>query len=283
MFVKKLVEKASIIKPSGNSLDGLKASDVDPNLVFHQGVPSSCTKFAYDNIQKILSLSTKDGRIKLFEEDNGQALLESSEPVPTKFLHFIQNQGVLINVTSNNHIEVWDIDKKLLSDVYVVKEEIASIAVVHRSLYMYIGDSIGNISVLKLDQEPWKIVQMKYTIPLSVSYGNSEVSDDTAVTYILPQPAAESRRVLIIFRNGRMVLWDIRESRYVFRTGGNMSQPLYNETKKVTSACWACPFGSKVVVGYNNGELFIWSIASLNIGNGSASDCSSQNTPLSQT
>lgn len=59
-----------------------------------------------------------------------------------------------------------------------------------------------------------------------------------------------------------------------------MSQPTYNETKKVTYACWACPFGSKVVVGYNNGELFIWSIPSLNIGNGSASDCSSQNTPL---
>ncbi|XP_019446907.1 PREDICTED: uncharacterized protein LOC109350194 isoform X1 [Lupinus angustifolius] len=278
MFVKKLVEKASIIKPSGNSLDGLKASDVDPHLVFHQGVPSRCTKFAYDNIHKILSLSTKDGRIKLFGEDNGQALLESSEAVPSKFLQFIQNQGILINVTSNNHIEVWDIDKKLLSDVYVVKE-IVSFAVIHHSLYIYIGDSIGNISVLKLDREPWKIIQMKYTIPLSASYGNSEVSDDTAVTHILPQPAAESRRVLIVFRNGQIVLWDIRESKSVFRTGGNMSQPLYNETKKVTSACWACPFGSKVVVGYNNGELFIWSITSLNIGNGSASDCSSQNTP----
>lgn len=59
-----------------------------------------------------------------------------------------------------------------------------------------------------------------------------------------------------------------------------MLQPLYNETKKATSACWACPFGSKVVIGYSNGEIFIWSIPSLNIGNGSASDYSSQNTPL---
>jgi len=43
----------------GNSVDGLKASDVEPRLVFHQGVPSGGTKFAYDNIQKILALSTK--------------------------------------------------------------------------------------------------------------------------------------------------------------------------------------------------------------------------------
>ncbi|XP_061351439.1 uncharacterized protein LOC133296460 [Gastrolobium bilobum] len=280
MFVKKLVEKASIKKPGGNSSDGLKASDVDPRLVFHQGVPSGGAKFAYDTIQKILALSTKDGRIKLYGKDNAQAVLESSEPLPSKFLQFVQNQGILINVTSNNHIEVWDMDKKLLSDVYIAKEEITCFTVIQHTLYMYIGHSNGSISVLKLDQEPWHMVQMKYTIPLSASYGNSEVSDDTVVMHILPQPAAESKRVLIIFRNGQIILWDIRESRSIFRTGGNMSQPLYNETKKVTSACWACPFGSKVVLGYNNGELFIWSIPSLNIGNGSASDHGSQNTPL---
>ena len=47
------------MQPLGNSLDGLKGSDVDPRLVFHQGVPSGGAKFAYDNIQKILALSTK--------------------------------------------------------------------------------------------------------------------------------------------------------------------------------------------------------------------------------
>lgn len=282
MFVKKLVEKASIKKPGGNSIEGLKASDVDPRVVFHQGIPSGGTKFAYDTIQKILALSTKDGRIKLYGKDNAQALLDSSEPLPSKFLQFIQNQGILLNVTSNNHIEVWDIEKKILSDVYVPKEEITCFAVIQHSLYMYIGHSSGNISVLELEKNPWHIVRMKYTIPFSASYGNSEASDDTTVMHILPQPAAESKRVLVIFQNGQIILWDIQESRTVFRTGGNMSQSLHNETKKVTSACWACPFGSKVVVGYSNGEIFIWSVPSLNIGNGSsASDYySSQSTPL---
>ncbi|TKY70241.1 Syntaxin-binding protein 5 [Spatholobus suberectus] len=283
MFVKKLVEKASIKKSVGNSSDGLKASDVDPRLVFHQGIPSGGAKFAYDNIQKILALSTKDGRIKLFGKDNAQVLLESKEPVPSKFLQFIQNQGILINVTFNNHIEasVWDIDKKLLSDVYIVKEEITCFSVIQHSLFMYIGFSNGNISVLMLDQEPWHVVRMKYTIPLSASNGNStEESDDTVVTNILPQPAAESKRVLIIFRNGQIILWDIRESKSIFRTGGKMSQTRYNETKKVSSACWVCPFGSKVVVGYNNGELFIWSIPSLNTGNSLATDYNSQNIPM---
>ncbi|XP_020218072.1 uncharacterized protein LOC109801420 [Cajanus cajan] len=278
MFVKKLVEKASIKKTAS---DGLKGSDVDPCLVFHQGVPSGGTKFAYDNIQKILALSTKDGRIKLFGKDNAQVLLESKEPVPSKFLQFIQNEGILINVTFNNHIEVWDIDKKLLSDVYIVKEEITCFSVIQHSFFMYVGLSNGNISVLLIDPKPWHVLRMKYTIPLSASCGNlTEESDDTVVTHILPQPAAESQRVLIIFRNGQIILWNIRESRSIFRTGGRMSQTRYNETKKVSTACWVCPFGSKVVVGYNNGELFIWSIPSLNTGNSLATDYSSQNTPM---
>ncbi|XP_024641061.1 uncharacterized protein [Medicago truncatula] len=282
MFVKKLVEKASIIKkPGGNSSNGLKASDVDPRLVFHHGVPSGATKFTCDNIHNILALSTNDGRIKLFGKDNAQVLLESNKLVPSKFLQFIQNQGILINVTSNNHIEVWDIDKKLLSDLYIVKEEITSFAVIQHSLYMYIGVSTGNISVLKLDQN-LHVVRMSYTIPLSASIGNStEMFDDTVVTHILPQPAAESKRVVIIFRNGQIILWDIRESKCIFRTGGNVSQqPLHNEAKKVSCACWVCPFGSKVVVGYNNGELFIWSIPSLTTGNNSASYYSTKNIPM---
>ncbi|KAL5099676.1 hypothetical protein RYX36_004003, partial [Vicia faba] len=265
----------------GNSLDGLKARDVDPRLIFHHGVPSCATNFTCHSIHNILALSTNDGRIKLFGKDNAQVLHESNKPVPSKFLQFILNQDILINVTSNNHIEVWDIDKKLLCDLYIVKEEITSFAIIQHSLYMYIGVSSGNVSVLKLDQN-WHVVKMNYSIPLSASFGNStEVfDDDIAVTHILPQPGAESKRVLIIFRNSQIILWNIQESRCIFRTGGNVSQPLHNETKKVSCACWACPYGSKVVVGYNNGDLFIWSIPSLTTGNGLASDYSGKHTPM---
>lgn len=47
------------LQPGGNSSNGLKASDVDPRLVFHHGVPSAATKFTCDNIHNILALSTK--------------------------------------------------------------------------------------------------------------------------------------------------------------------------------------------------------------------------------
>ncbi|KAK3224305.1 hypothetical protein Dsin_011330 [Dipteronia sinensis] len=282
MFVKKLVEKASIKKPGGGGIssDGLKSSDVDPRVVFHYGIPTGSNMFAYDPIHKILAISTKDGRIKLYGKDNTQALLESSEAVSSKFLQFLQNEGILLNVTSTNRIEVWDIDKKLLSHVHVCKEEITSFTVMQHSSYMYVGDSTGNVSVLKIDLEPCQIVKMKYTIPLSASHGN-EVSGDPAVVHILPQPTAESKRILIVFRDGLLTLWDIRESKSIYAAGGKMLQALHQESKQVTSACWACPVGSKVAVGYSNGDIFIWGTPSTtNLKSELSSDCSTQNTPI---
>ncbi|RVW32909.1 hypothetical protein CK203_088042 [Vitis vinifera] len=44
-----------------------------------------------------------------------------------------------------------------------------------------------------------------------------------------------------------------------------MLQPLSHDTKTVTSACWACPFGGKVVVGYSNGDVFIWNVLHIQI------------------
>ncbi|KAK1361581.1 syntaxin-binding protein 5-like [Heracleum sosnowskyi] len=170
MFVKKLVEKASLKKPGGNP-DGLKAEDVNPRVVFHYGIPSRCSILAHDSTHKILAISTKDGRIKLFGNGHSQTLLESSESVPSKFLQFMENEGILLNINVDNHIEVWDIDRKFLTCVHIFKEEVTSISVSPHTEYMYIGDNAGNISVCKVDRESCKLVQMEYRIPFSASHG----------------------------------------------------------------------------------------------------------------
>ena len=60
-----------------------------------------------------------------------------------------------------------------------------------------------------------------------------------------------------------------------------MLQSQNNETKKVTSACWVCPFGSKVALGYSNGEIFIWSIpCAPNLRPEVALDSFSQTAPI---
>lgn len=259
MFVKKLVEKAS--RKPGSNFDSLKGCEVEPRLAFHYGIPSGSTTSAYDSIQKILALSTRDGQIKLFGKDNSQTLLESKEAIPSKFLQFMENQGFLLNVTSKNEIEVWDIDRKLLAHVNVFEQELTSFTILQQTPYMYVGDYLGNVSILKLDQSLGNIIQMKYIIPASASRGNpAEGTSDSSIAHVLPQPTTEFKRVLLIFSDGFITLWEIKESKSIFITGGNSMLSQYQEAKKVTSACWVCPLGSKVALGYSNGDVLIWAI-----------------------
>ncbi|KZV52956.1 hypothetical protein F511_34061 [Dorcoceras hygrometricum] len=124
-----------------------------------------------------------------------------------------------------------------------------------------IGDSSGYISVLRVDQEQRYIEQMKYHIPLSASHGkHNEVESEIPVKYILPQPTAETKRVLIIYCDGVITLWAIQESIVICTSISTTLQSLCEETKKVTAACWASTGGTKVAVGYSNGDILLWSV-----------------------
>ncbi|GAB2259775.1 hypothetical protein Droror1_Dr00010630 [Drosera rotundifolia] len=263
MFVKKLVDKAIKKGGVGTSENCLlrQLGDINPCLRFHYGIPSGATMFAYDSIQSILAISTKYGQIKLLGKYSTQALLESDTMLASKFLQFIDNRRILLRVTTGNHIEVWDINRKLLSHVHESGLEITSFTVLQHSFFIYVGDSKGNVIVLKLDEE-YHIEKMNYHIPFSMSHGSSsEGAAGTAVVHILPQPMAESKRILIIFKDGTMVLWGIQESKVISTTGGE-THSVGRESKNVTMACWACPFGSKTAVGYSNGDIIIFSIFS---------------------
>lgn len=80
-------------------------------------------------------MSTNDGRIKLFGMDGAQALLQSETASPSKFLQFIENQGILLNINLQNHVEVWDIDTKELCYVHMSNEDITSYAVTQQNVY----------------------------------------------------------------------------------------------------------------------------------------------------
>ncbi|KAJ0967773.1 hypothetical protein J5N97_024690 [Dioscorea zingiberensis] len=262
MFVKKLVEMASKKQHGGGGINnGLRAEDVNPRLTFHHGIPARSSALAYDSIHNILAIATSNGRIKLFGKKNTQALLQSDNAFPSKFLQFFENKGMLVNITIRNHIEVWDVEERYLCCVHISDEEITSFSVIQQSSYMYLGDCHGSITVLKVDPELRHIIHMQYRIPFKESHGMvTGETNDSAVVSILPQPMAEAKRVIIIFRDGVIVLWGVSESKVVYMTGGNAPVSSHHEPKEVVSACWVCSSGSKLVVGYSNGDIFLWAV-----------------------
>lgn len=279
MFVKKLIRKSG--KKCPILAGRLKSSDLEPSLSGHYGIPTTSTTLAFDSIQCILAIASRDGRIKLFGADEGQVLLQSPNPSSCKFMQFLENQGILLNLTSRNDIEVWDVDKKELAHVYSCKE-ITAFTVLQGSRFMYIGDVKGNVSVLQFDPELKQISCMQYSIPISITHGIvAEGRRDNSVFCILPQPLYEFSRVLVIFKNGLLILWGIQESQ-VLAVCGNVdvqlkknvtvayqeesqtSNPLQNrddkEYKQISSACWACSDGSRIAIGYSDGDIWLWSV-----------------------
>ncbi|XP_074301912.1 uncharacterized protein LOC141633332 isoform X1 [Silene latifolia] len=75
----------------GGHFETLKPEDVNPHVTFHHGIPSATTTLAYVPVQKILALSTRHRQVKLLGKDNTQALLESDDEQPSKFLQFVPN------------------------------------------------------------------------------------------------------------------------------------------------------------------------------------------------
>ncbi|XP_062185460.1 uncharacterized protein LOC133889038 [Phragmites australis] len=279
MFVKKLVEKASKKKCIGG-ISSLRAEDVSPRLAFHYGVPADAALLAYDPVLHVLAVATRNGQVKLFGRDNTQALLQSPAPLPSRFLRFAEGQGVLLNVNTQNQIEVWDIDTKKLCYVHPFEKEITAISVLHKSFYIYVGDCSGSVSLLKLDLAQRCLSDMPYWIPFAESYGSAvNTGNEVEVVFVLPQPLAEYNRMLIIFRDGIMTLWDIKASKAVSISGKTMQQQSHQEAKTVTSACWVCAKGSKIAIGYDNGDIYVWAIPEVPSAQNSSS-MASQNLPL---
>lgn len=82
--------------------------------------------------------------------------------------------------------------------------------------------------------------------------------------------------MLIIYFDGVITLWGIRESKAVSTNSGVST--MLQEAKKVTAACWACSGGTKVVVGYSNGDIILWSVPCPT--DSDAEQAASQITPL---
>lgn len=87
-------------------------------------------------------------------------------------------------------------------------------------------------------------------------------------------------RILIIFEDGIINLWGIEETKSLFVIGGTTSTAIPVDSRKVSASSWVCSSGTKVAVGYTNGDILIWSIPNMITHQSKSS--SSQNMALSK-
>ncbi|RZB67627.1 Syntaxin-binding protein 5 [Glycine soja] len=110
--------------------DSFPSPNFDPRVALHHGVPSTASILAFDNIQRLLAVGTLDGKIKLFGGDNIEGTLISPKQASFKNLEFLENQGFLASVSSDNEIQVWDLKSKQIASALQWESVITSFSVI---------------------------------------------------------------------------------------------------------------------------------------------------------
>ncbi|CAJ1971028.1 unnamed protein product [Sphenostylis stenocarpa] len=271
-------------------------ANFDPRVVFHYGIPSTASILAFDHIQGLLAVGALDGRIKVFGGDNIEGILISPKQASFKNLEFLENQGFLASVSSDNKIQVWDLKSKQIASVLQWESIITAFSVIYGTSYMYIGTEHGMVYALMFDSEDRKIKILPYYVPTNVISEAVGMSlDQVSVVRVLHQPCSDGNRqdrnilktvdytLLIAYENGLMVLWDASGDRIVLIrdhkdielkrkiVASHPNDPKVQlsddkldheeEDKEISSVSWASNDGSVVVVGYVDGDIMFWDLS----------------------
>ncbi|CAN1325786.1 Syntaxin-binding protein 5-like [Linum perenne] len=265
------------------SKGSLSSRDIYPRVNLHYGIPSTASVMAFDPIQSLLALGTLDGRIKVIGGDNIEGLMVSPKQLPFKYLEFLQNQGFLVSVSSENEIQVWDLEHRRITSSLRWESSITAFSAIHGSSYMYVGDEYGMVYVLKYNAEDSSLVPLPYYVPTSAIDGNEASggpsSDQHSVVGVLPQPSSRGNRVLIAYDNGLLILWDVSEDKVIVVKGNkdlqlkskiavNSQEEVRQEPsddeqldKEISALCWTSGSGTVLAVGYVDGDIMLWKLS----------------------
>ncbi|KQK14486.1 uncharacterized protein LOC100837017 isoform X4 [Brachypodium distachyon] len=299
MFGKRLLKKALLHHHQGGGGGGAAGAvpQMDAQIALHYGVPYAASVMAFDPVQRLLAVGTLDGRIKIIGGDNIEGILISPNSLPYKYLQFIQNQGLLVAVSNENEIQVWNLEFRQLFYSSQWDVNITAFAVIEGTFLMYVGDENGLLSVLKYDVDDGKLLKMPYNVTIHSLAEAAGVSllDTQPIVGILPQPDTLGTRVLIAYEKGLLVLWDVPEDCAIAVrgygdlhmkgqvTGAQMSaseEHIDNvdeneEEREICSLCWASRGGSTVAVGYITGDILLWDVTTVSSRQGKQTDISS--------
>lgn len=256
----------------------LKSSHIHLSLASHHGIPRTSSKLSFDPTQRLLAVGTLDGRIKLIGRDGVEGILVSNSQSRCKFLEFANNQGIIVNITSENDLQIWDLELRVLAQTHRWHTNITAFSVIQGSPFMYIGEDSGDVAVLQYDKEGNKLCQMPYSIPLHATFGGIEGSSydsSPSVIDILPFPETDHSRVLIAYSSGVIIVWGIYDTQVLAVKGNRAtrenqlgeegvhrsSSEEEGEDKDICCVCWADLCGNLLAVGYTDGDIWLWDLA----------------------
>lgn len=216
------------------------------------GFPFQPTAIAYDPVQRLLAIATKNGSLRLFGRPGVDIAIQHVLDSAVFQILFLVNEGAMITVCADDSLHLWNIRQKRPEIVHTLKfqkERITHCYLPFHSRWLYIGTERGNVHVVNIEL----FVLSGYLINWNKAIELSRKSHPGAIVHLSDNPV-DSNKLFIGYESGTIVMWDLRNKSADIRF--QYSEPL-------KSMSWHHD-GKQFMCSHPDGSLTTWNVKNAN-------------------
>ncbi|KAH6900197.1 lethal giant larvae like, C-terminal-domain-containing protein [Thelonectria olida] len=229
------------------------------------GINSQISCFAYDPVQSLLALATREskfgpGKVYVFGQQRVQKIIEPPRKTSFQFVQFSGNR--LITVDTKNELGVWDLDTGERLFALVVAGNVVSLVSDPMLDWAFIGIQNGDVMAFDLDRGS---LARSFRLP-NFWKERHPATKVSALVSISLHPR-DIGKLMIAYTNG-VVIYSFKQNQaqtfyeYVLPAGapgGNGVGADMIRRPRLTHALWH-PSGTFILTAHEDGSLVFWDI-----------------------
>uniref|UniRef100_A0A131XYK7 Syntaxin-binding protein 5-like n=1 Tax=Ixodes ricinus TaxID=34613 RepID=A0A131XYK7_IXORI len=236
------------VKPEADVEETLRPEHFQVSRTVRHGFPYQPTALAFDPVQRILAIGTKNGSLRLFGRPGVDCTIQHVLEYAVIQILFLVNEGALISVCADDTLHLWNLRQKKPEIVHTLKfqkERITHCHLPFQSKWLYIGTERGNLHVVNIES----FTLSGYVINWNKAIELSRKTHPGAVVHISDNPV-DANKLLVGFETGALVLWDLRNRAADVR---------FQHTEALHSVTWHHE-GKQFMCSHADGSLTTWNI-----------------------
>ncbi|XP_025198694.1 syntaxin-binding protein 5 isoform X1 [Melanaphis sacchari] len=236
------------IKPDQDIVETLRPEYFQVAKTFRHGFPYQPTALAFDPIQRLLAIGTKNGSLRIIGRPGVDAQVRHELEAAVVQVEFLMNEGALITVTADDSLHLWNFRQKRADVVHSLKFQRERITVIHlplRSKWLYVGSERGNVHFVNVET----FTLSGYIINWNKAIEVTRPTHPGPIVHLSDNPA-DSSKLLIGFETGLMVLWDLKTKKPECR---------WQWGDSLKSIDWHFE-GKQFTCSHNDGSLTTWNV-----------------------
>eukprot|EP00892_Ulva_mutabilis_P003042 jgi/Ulvmu1/12739/UM095_0044.1 len=231
------------------------------------GIPATACVVAYDSIQRLLLVGTRDGRIKLVGTAAVERTLVSERLTATVSLHVLPNTGCFLRLASCGTLELWSIrDCACLCTLSAeVADPIVTCCPLMYSPFALLGTGCGTMRCCALVNSagehvgPARPVHSLVWMPFQMTTADLHIPDDSELQHVTSMQRSDGEvRALLLHEFHTISAISLVSGQVI----GQLGQPSAIISSDITTMCWANAAADQVLTGHDDGNIHLWGLVS---------------------